>query len=271
MFKWLKKELPKEGGRLETIEFGGLLFFIKRVPWRRKLSLRLKPDGSAYLSVPMGTKMPEMYELLHTHKPWIEKVKRKFEKIREEHPVKSFEGGETLLFLGLPHHIHVSFHNKAQLKVLIEGRQIKLTLPIKFQNERSDIAQSEIHRAIRRHYKSCAHQIFPKRIEIYSHKLDVDVRSLSLRSQKTRWGSCSSGGRISLNWRLMAAPLEVIDYVIVHELCHIENPNHSDLFWKSVEDIIPDYEAHEKWLRAHHYELDFLSKTSEIHSADASR
>jgi predicted metal-dependent hydrolase len=85
--------------------------------------------------------------------------------------------------------------------------------------------------------------------------LGVAYRRIEVRDQRTRWGSCSPGGTLSFNWRLVLAPLEVLDYVVVHELCHLREPNHSRSFWSLVESRRPGWREQRAWLREHGAEL----------------
>lgn len=95
----------------------------------------------------------------------------------------------------------------------------------------------------------------PNRVEYYSKILNVTYGKITIRNQKSRWGSCSSKGNLNFNCLLMLTPTEVLDYVIVHELCHRKEMNHSARFWAEVEKIIPDYKNHKKWLKEHGDEL----------------
>ncbi len=87
--------------------------------------------------------------------------------------------------------------------------------------------------------------------------MELDYDGVQIRNQRTRWGSCSTNGTISLNWRLLMAPPEVIDYVVVHELAHLREPNHTDAFWSLVAEYIPRYETHEDWLEENSTRLVF--------------
>jgi hypothetical protein len=86
-------------------------------------------------------------------------------------------------------------------------------------------------------------------------RLDLRPRSLAIRDQRTRWGSCSSRGALSFNWRLVLAPEPVLRYVVVHELCHLREQNHSTAFWRLVEEALPRYDEGRSWLRRHGHEL----------------
>lgn len=89
----------------------------------------------------------------------------------------------------------------------------------------------------------------PQRVDYFAKIIGVEYTGLTIRNQKSRWGSCSSKGRLSFNCLLMLTPPEVIDYVVVHELCHLKEMNHSKAFWKEVEKTLPDYKRNRKWLR----------------------
>ena len=94
--------------------------------------------------------------------------------------------------------------------------------------------------------------------------LGVTYGKISIRDQKTRWGSCSSEGNLSFNWRLILAPPDVLDYVVIHELCHRKEMNHSKEFWALVESLMPEYKERRKWLRenGNNLTLDALNTSS---------
>lgn len=91
-------------------------------------------------------------------------------------------------------------------------------------------------------------KVIPERVEYFAKVIGVTYGKITIRNQKTRWGSCSSKGNLNFNCLLMLAPPEVLDYVVVHELCHRKQMNHSKAFWLEVEKVIPDYKEARKWL-----------------------
>ena len=92
-------------------------------------------------------------------------------------------------------------------------------------------------------------EYIPKRVEHFAKIIGVDYGRITIRNQKTRWGSCSSKGNLNFNCLLMLTPPEVIDYVVVHELCHRKEMNHSKAFWREVEKVIPNYKEYVEWLK----------------------
>lgn len=92
-------------------------------------------------------------------------------------------------------------------------------------------------------------QLIPERVAFFAEKLGVSYGRITIRNQKTRWGSCSSKGNLNFNCMLMLAPPKVLDYVVVHELCHRKEMNHSKAFWAEVEKVLPDYRIYVQWLK----------------------
>jgi len=104
-------------------------------------------------------------------------------------------------------------------------------------------------------YRQIAKRYIPERVAYFQKLTGGAYGTIAIREQKTRWGSCSSNGTLSFHWRLLLAPPKVLDYVVVHELCHLTHMNHSKAFWAKVESVMPDYRLYKDWLRAHETEL----------------
>lgn len=101
----------------------------------------------------------------------------------------------------------------------------------------------------RSYYMESARKIFKRKTAAYAKKMSVTYGRITIREQKTRWGSCTSEGNLNFNWRLIFAPEKVLDYVVVHELAHRKEMNHSPAFYAVVASVMPEYKIHEKWLR----------------------
>ena len=100
-------------------------------------------------------------------------------------------------------------------------------------------------------YRAQAADIFARKAAYYAARMGVTFNKITIRDQKTRWGSCSSNGNLNFNWRLVLAPVPVLDYVVIHELAHRREMNHSSRFWEIVGEMMPDYQIHKRWLRDH--------------------
>ena len=117
------------------------------------------------------------------------------------------------------------------------------------QNEWDEKPKSKERIALENRYKKAAKEYIPKRVEHYASLIGVSYAKISIRDQKTRWGSCSSSGMLSFNYKLILAPPRVLDYIVVHELCHRKEMNHSKAFWSLVAEIMPEYKEYQYWLK----------------------
>lgn len=113
-------------------------------------------------------------------------------------------------------------------------------------------------------YRNEARKVFTARVEYYHKSTGGNYTSITIRDQKSRWGSCSSRGTLSFNYRLIFAPPKVLDYVVVHELCHLTHMNHSKDFWNMVEQVMPDYRIYKDWLREHEPELTITAHLTKL-------
>lgn len=103
-----------------------------------------------------------------------------------------------------------------------------------------------------------AKELITRKIIVFSKQVGVKYNKVTVKTVRTRWGSCSRLGNLSFNWKLITVPEEVVDYVIIHELCHLKRMDHSSAFWRLVHKYSPDYNAHRKWLKAHEPEINSL-------------
>lgn len=117
-------------------------------------------------------------------------------------------------------------------------------------HQRPKLSMDEIHTLAQK-----AMEVLPERTAYFSAKIGVSYGGITIRNQRTRWGGCSSKGNLNFNCLLMVTPPEIQDYVVVHELCHRKEMNHSDRFWKEVEKILSDYKERKAWLKEHGGEI----------------
>src|SRR4030042_1989255 len=106
-----------------------------------------------------------------------------------------------------------------------------------------------IREVLTKWYYSRATEIILQRIKRYSHLLNLEPKKILIRNQNKRWGSCSRSGVLRFNWRISMAPVSIVDYVVVHEICHLNEKNHSGEFWRQVALVLPDYKKRRQWLR----------------------
>ena len=119
----------------------------------------------------------------------------------------------------------------------------------------NSIEPNSLSLSLKKWYKSKFREIALPRVAYFADKHNLHVNQVRIKNQKTMWGSCSSKNNINLNYLLIMAPAEVIDYVIIHELAHTIHRNHSVDFWRLVQSIMPDFQQHKQWLKANGYKL----------------
>ena len=139
----------------------------------------------------------------------------------------------------------------SEIKKLVEKKSVWIETHIKKLQEKQ-LKQTASGKLTAEQIKTLieqARQVIPKRVEYFSKRIQVTYGHITIRNQKTLWGSCSGKGNLNFNCLLMLAPPEVLDYVIVHELCHRREMNHSKQFWREVEKVLPDYQVWKKWLK----------------------
>lgn len=162
-------------------------------------------------------------------------------------PEKEFVSGEQILCLGHHYILIVEMMNQnCSITPHIAQQEIHITIS-SFLNaeERKRI----IKNALIEWYYTQAEHIINERVNYYSQLLDVSPNKIIIKEQKRRWGSCSMNGTLRFNWRAIMAPLSIIDYIVVHELCHLKIKNHSSDFWNLVSSLIPDYKKLRFWLK----------------------
>lgn len=187
-------------------------------------------------------------ELVDGNARWILKKWRKYENHREQAPSRGFEPGEIFPYRGddLP----IVVRDVGESRVAADA----------FVLSADTVDASGIRDALEELYRREARSFFQSRIECYADQMGVAPGKLELRNQRTRWASCSPQRTLSFNWRLVMAPDDVIDYVVVHELTHLREQNHTRRFWSIVQQFDPKYEAHAEWLTENSSQLIFTKE-----------
>ena len=202
---------------------------------RRTIALIIERDGSLTVRAPKRASLQDIHGFIQEKANWIERSREKLKAIVAT-PKKEFADGETFLFLGKDYELRLIPHQRLALH-FNSGFTLKAS------------ARPRGESVFTKWYKSQALTIFTERVTHYANLHGFSPKQVKVTSAKTRWGSCSANGTINFTWRLVMAPLEVIDYVVLHELAHLKIKNHSPRFWKLVESLCPDFNRHRKWLR----------------------
>jgi predicted metal-dependent hydrolase len=218
---------------------------IKRIRTARHLRLRVLPKGEVVLTCHPFTPQRTIDSFLAEHESWIAEKLSLIQDRREALITQP----KTLLLHGREYQFKLQVTNNVSPTVKIVGNEIVVS------------AGSEEHETVRKilekWYVKTAKKYFSERVLLLCDVINHDILNVTIRSQRTRWGSCSSRKTISLNWRLILTPDWVSDYVIYHELAHLSQMNHSKKFWDLVNSYYPQYKKAEHWLTEHHDLLQF--------------
>jgi len=217
---------------------------------RKTMALTISPTGQVRVAAPTRISNREIIDWVSSKANWIANKLEEIDKLRAAQTSREYMPGELFPYLGLDYPLHIETHNQRTRPTadLCCGRLIVAT-----PDNDADI----IRGAIEAWYRGRAGEHIQARIDFFRPRLDVSPQRVTIKDQKTRWGSCSSKGNLNFNWRAIMAPLKVVDYIVVHELCHLVHLNHSQDFWKLVSSTLPDYKAGKDWLRKNGRRLSF--------------
>jgi len=203
---------------------------------RKTIALIIQPDGTLTVRAPL--RMPDVHlqEYIQNHTEWI-REKQAQAKASPPPPKKHFVDGETFLYLGKAYPLTIVAHQRSALT---------------FSGSKFHLANSNLPKAGQffiRWYKAQALMVISERVAFHAKQNKFIYQKIRISSARTRWGSCSTNGTLSFTWRLVLAPLEIVDYVVLHELVHTQIRNHSKTFWHKVGEILPEYKKRIRWLK----------------------
>jgi Predicted metal-dependent hydrolase len=221
---------------------------------RKSLEIKIKNDGQIYVSAPFYVSIKEIEDVLNKKSVWIEK-KLHLMKEQCKNPYSELASKGTILFMGQDILFNITENNKKRVYLSFDGGKLDLEIPVGFQSHDKDILIKE---NLKRFYKKNTEDYLEQKIEYYEKVVGVKSVDFKVKDQKTRWGSCSSKGNLNFNFRLSMAPDYVFDYIIVHELCHLKEMNHSKRFWALVKCYYPEYNKANIWLKNNSRKLMFI-------------
>jgi predicted metal-dependent hydrolase len=202
---------------------------IRRSPRARRVRVTVDNDGSVTVTLPRRAPERAAAAAVKELAPWIARRRRTLERAAAE--IARMPG--TVPYLG-----------GALMLVPQPGRE-----RVHRRGDELLVPQGDPRPALERFYRRAARAELMPRLDAATARAGSTYTGLTIRGQRTRWASCSTEGRMSFNWRLLLAPAEIVDYVVEHEVCHLEVMDHSPRFWALLESRVPDWRAHAAWLR----------------------
>lgn len=223
----------------------------KEVPYKlvkssraRCIRITVGPDG-VRVSSPKNIDDKLIKDFIRDKQEWIQEKVRKYNLLKDKISKKDLVNGEQLPYIGRSILLTVK-ETKTGAGIDLKGGSLILAV-------KKGLSPRERRREIRSKlelwYREQARKTICERLEYYKKRLGVEYNSFRIKEQKTLWGSCSSKKNLNFNWKIIMAPLKIIDYIIVHELCHLIEMKHNERFWKLVKNEMPDYEERRRWLQ----------------------
>ncbi|MBQ3714942.1 MAG: M48 family metallopeptidase [Fibrobacter sp.] len=201
---------------------------------RKTLEISVMPDSAVQVRAPQGAKLEAIAQKVQKKAPWIVEKQDWFAKFPKAPPPRQYLGGETHLYLGRRYRLKIEKDKERLVK--IDGGFIRVISA----DVRPATVKKLLDEWLRERAKVQFENVFLACMARFSHSSKSP--RLQIRDMKTRWGSLSKGGILTLNTKLIAAPKECIEYVVVHELCHLKYPNHDKKFYRLLETRMPDWQ-----------------------------
>jgi predicted metal-dependent hydrolase len=226
---------------------------IRRSERARRARILVDGDGVEVV-VPRRFPLREVEPFVEEKRAWIERTLRRLRETEAELPAARLEDGGFVPYLGESLRLSVRVEPGRQREhVARRGDQLRVALPA--DAERLLPSDGALREALERWYRKRARAEVAPRLDAACARAGATYTRLQIRGQRTRWASCSSTGAMSFNWRLLLAPAEILDYVVEHEVAHLELLDHSPRFWRLLASRCPEWREHEAWLRRHGHAL----------------
>ena len=225
----------------------------------RNYRLTLRKDGVAVATIPARGSEPEARRFVAMHQDWLERARARH--ARKPRLAETWTLGTPVLWRGVMSEIRIAREAPlipAGIPVFVPGTPCSAGFPGKDDKPAVCLAADvfrvpalagDLRPTLEAQFARRAKIELPARLWELAAETGVDLKHVSVRNQRSRWGSCSAGGTVSLNWRLVQTPESVRDYILYHELMHLREMNHSNRFWACVEEVCPGWRDAERWLK----------------------
>jgi predicted metal-dependent hydrolase len=219
---------------------------LKQSQRTRGIRLEIRSETGLTVVVPMKYTQQQVLDILRQKARWIFKHLPASKPVQMPLFTQELSQGDRLFFLGRPLAIAVNTGKSATPSAVLHGNTLTVS---------PGARKGAIPKILEKWYRQQAAIVFKQKADSFKEDMGLRYNSIYIRGQKTRWGSCSPAGNLTLNWKLLMAPEVIVDYVVIHELAHLKHMNHSKKFWDLLGQYCPDWKRHRKWLITHEDEL----------------
>jgi predicted metal-dependent hydrolase len=216
---------------------------------RRTADIVIEPDGRVIVRAPESFSPERVEDIVEAKRLWIYKNLAEWRDLNATRVIREYRNGEGFLYLGRSYRL-----------LLVAGQEEPLLLKGgRFQLRRDLVDQGEVpaaKAAFRDYFVTRGIERITRRVAYFAPKVGIEPGKIAVRELGHRWASCAPNGNLAFHWKCMMAPPRVIDYIVVHELCHMHHLDHSDAFWNEVDKVMPDFHERKEWLRKNGAAMD---------------
>lgn len=216
---------------------------------RKTVEIAVEAPGIVIVTAPEGRTDEELVKAVSKKAEWITKQLFLMKTVRFQPVIRELVSGESLLYLGRNYRLNLTFDESLkQPSVMLDHGIFKIITP--------SLDQNYLRTKLIAWYRKKAMEKIMARIQYHAPKLGIKIPIVRIKDQKKRWGSCTPSGMLIFNWRCILAPSPILDYIVVHELCHLLESSHSKRFWGFLKAVMPEYERRKQWLLENGVKLD---------------
>lgn len=216
---------------------------------RKTMSIEVETTGEVTVIAPVGASTDDIIEKVKSRAGWIVSKQYESKFINDTKIEREAVSGESYMYLGRNYSLDIRVDENID-NISVKLFQGKFVVNTYIKDE--DL----IKKAMKNWYREKTLAKVKERVSYYSSYFNNEVTTVKVKEQKKRWASCTSKNELLFNWRCVMAPVFVLDYIVVHEMCHMEYKNHSKEFWNRVCAVMPDYEVRKLWLRNNGIKMD---------------
>lgn len=230
---------------MSIIHINDIAVQVIRSARRKSIAIKIQ-DGKVSLHLPKLMPIWLAKQFVMRKQQWIND---KLQHYQKRPPERQFVQGELQPFMGEHYPLDIVCETSRQrIHVKLNQQKLIILAPV-------NVDSLQVRQALTRWYKRQAEQLLTTRVQLLAEQTGLSPKQVKIKSYKSRWGSCNIRGEIQLNWQLIQATQVINDYVIIHELCHLQQHNHSKAFWDLVEQFDPEFREHRLWLKHHGHQL----------------
>ncbi len=225
-------------------KYKNIEYLLERSTRKRTISLYIEREGILKIIAPQDMEKSEIERVIKNKISWIVTNLTQWHELNKTKMKRDIISGEGFLYLGRSYKLKITEKIIEPIKIY----QGKLYLNKNILDKAEDVIQQ--------FYKNKALLKISERVNIYKYSMGLSPKEIKIMNLQNRWASCTDDGKLIFNWKLIMAPLNIVDYIVVHELSHFIYKNHSPEFWKLIDKVMPDFEERKKWLKENGASLD---------------